>query len=53
MLKVLGTLYSDNTDDFNKMAQALKDAGYILAYRYQNNADVIEETPDESEDQTT
>ena len=53
MLKVLGTVYSEKTEDFNKIAEALEGAGYQLAYKYSNNAEVIEEVVDEPANPTT
>lgn len=50
MLKVLGTVYSEKTEDFERIKAALEAEGYQLAYRYPNNAEIIVEVADEQAD---
>lgn len=41
MLKVFGHIYSNNSEDFELMANALKDNGFEIAYEADNNGTVI------------
>ena len=50
MLKVYGTVYSENDEDFKAIKEALEKEGFELAYRYPNNAEVIKEVADEQAD---
>ena len=50
MLKVFGHIYSDNKEKFNEVAEVLIHAGYDLAFDFENNATIIKEVEDESED---
>ena len=52
MLKVFGTVYSENTENFKAIADALEAEGFELAYKYPNNAEVIKEVDDEQTNQT-
>ena len=53
MLKVMGTIYSENKDGFKEVAKALTDAGFQLAYKYENNAEIIKEVVDEPTNEAT
>jgi len=50
MLKVFGHIYSDNKDNFKEVADVLTNAGFELAYEFENSATIIKEVEDESED---
>ena len=43
MLKVFGHIYSNNNEDFELMANALKDNGFEIAYEADNNGTVIKD----------
>lgn len=43
MLKVLGTIYSNDKQDFDKITKALTDAGYEIGYINQMQGNVMEE----------
>ena len=50
MLKVFGHIYSDNKEKFDEVADVLINAGFELAFDFENNATIIKEVEDESED---
>ena len=53
MLKVMGHVYSDKKENFKELEHALTEAGFELAYDYENNATVIKEVDDEQTDSAT
>ena len=49
MLKVFGHIYSDNTEDFNRLVNDLIKEGYQIAYDYPTNATIIKEVEESDE----
>ena len=47
MLKVVGHIYSDNTDNFEALIELLQENGYQIAYDMGLSATIIKEVPDE------
>jgi len=43
MLKVFGTAYSDNADNFKEIVKALEAGGFEVAYSYENTGTIIKE----------
>lgn len=48
MLKVIANLYSDSKENFNEVAEILKDNGYSIAYNSESSGIVILETEEEA-----
>ena len=58
MLKVFGSIYSDNPEYFEEMLNALRNDGFVIAYQTLSNVGAtvmkeIEGTPNEQENPAT
>jgi len=51
MLKVFGNAYSDNKDNFSEIVKALENAGFEIAYQYDNSGIIMKEVTSLNEDE--
>ena len=50
MLKVFGTIYSQNKDDFNALCKSLANDGFEVALQNETNGTVIKQVTDLNEE---
>ena len=43
MLKVYGNAYADNKENFDEIVKALENAGFEIAYNYENSGIIMKE----------